>query len=461
MEFLNKIWLSLSTENIKLINLLLIFSSFIELYLVISLFLSFLDVNTTKKRKTLYILGMSITTVIVNILCPSPYNVFITYAITYFSTLYTFKLKPISTLFGILIALAAFSLIGFLFLNPFLKVLNITYNQAETIPLYRLLYLLITYSSVFLIISLVRKFKFCIKFFERFNNKNKNILYVNIALGLFTFLGQTFFLFKYIDNLSIIYTIFTFISLLSYLSISIYSLTRMAKLATTSLQLQSAEEYNKSLSVLYDNVKGFKHDFDNIISTISGFIETNDIDNLKNYFKKFQNDCQKTNNIATLNPAVINNPGIYSLLNSKYYKADKLGIQINLDFFVDLNDLNIDTYEFSRILGILLDNAIESASECDNKIINIRFRNEEKNYRHVISISNTYKNKNINIEEIFDKGKTSKSNHSGLGLYEVRKYVKKNKDLNLFTTKSNEFFTQQLEIYYSNGLLSKALMVIN
>ena len=48
-------------------------------------------------------------------------------------------------------------------------------------------------------------------------------------------------------------------------------------------------------------------------------------------------------------------------------------IKINLDFFVDLNDFKINTYEFSRILGILLDNAIEAASECEEKIINIVF----------------------------------------------------------------------------------------
>lgn len=461
MEFLNNIWLALSVENEKLINVLLIPSSFIELYLVISLFLSFLDNKTSKKRKSVYIVCMAITTVILNIICPSPYNVFITYIITYFSTLLTFKLKPIPTLFGVLISLVAFTLVGSLFLNPYLKILNITYRQAEIVPIYRLLYLFITYTSMALIIFLVQKFKFCIRFFDKFSKKDKNNLYFNLILGLFTFLGQTLFLFKYIDNLSIAYTIFMFISLLSYFCISIYSLTRMAKLITTTLQLQTAEEYNKSLSVLYENIKEFKHDFDNIVSTISGYIDTDDINGLKEYFIKFENDCQKTNNIATLNPSIINNPGIYSLLNSKYHKADKLGIQINLDFFVNLDDFNIDTYEFSRILGILLDNAIEASSECEEKIINIKFRNEEKNSRHIVTISNTYKNKDLNIEEIFLKGITTKPNHSGLGLYEIHKYMKKNKNLNLFTTKSNRFFIQQLEIYYPAGLLSKTLLVIN
>ncbi|MBQ9657760.1 MAG: GHKL domain-containing protein [Clostridia bacterium] len=228
-----------------------------------------------------------------------------------------------------------------------------------------------------------------------------------------------------------------------------YSLTRSTQLAVKTIELQTSTEYNKSLSILYDNVKCFKHDFDNIISTIGGFVQTQDISGLEDYYKSLQADCQKTNNIATLNPKLINNPGIYSLLSSKYHKADKLGIKINLDFFVDLNEFEINTYEFSRILGILLDNAIEAANECAEKIVNIKFRNDTKNYRHLVTISNTYQNKDVDTEEIFEKGVSGKAEHTGLGLWEVHQYVNKHPNLNLYTSKTTELFSQQFEIYYT------------
>lgn len=461
MDFLNNIWIALSTENERLINFLLIPSSFIEFYLLVSLFTSILNTNPDKRIKYTSVFVLAILTFIIGAVFPSPYNVLVTYIMVYSFTLFIFKLNPISTLFAILISLVIYTLVGSLFLNPYLKILHITYNQAEIIPIYRIPYLIVTYVSVFFVTLLIRKFRVCIKFFDRFTKKNRIMLYINITLGLFTFLGQTLFLFKYIDNLSVAYTLFTFISLLSYFSISIYSLTKMAKLIITTLELQTAEEYNKSLSVLYDNIKGFKHDFDNIVSTINGYVQTDDMNGLKKYFIQFQKDCQRTNNIATLNPSIINNPGIYSLLNSKYHKADQLGIQINLRFLIDLNDLNIDTYEFSRILGILLDNAIEASAECQDKVINIKFLNDEKNNRHIVTISNTYTNKDVNTREIFLKGKTGKSNHSGLGLYEVNQYIKKNNHLYLFTSKSDDFFTQRLEICYSNKLLNKSLVAIN
>ena len=201
---------------------------------------------------------------------------------------------------------------------------------------------------------------------------------------------------------------------------------------------------------MYDEVKGFNHDFKNIISTIDGYVENGDISGLKQYIGEVKEDCRITNNLSILNPRTINNPGIYSLLNNKYFKATNAGIKFELDFFLDLNTLQVNNYKFSRILGVLLDNAIEEAEKCDEKIIKVSFRRENKNHRAVILIQNTYTNKNVDIEEIFKKGFSGKQNHSGIGLWEVRKYVKNSKNLDLFTSKNNEFFNQELTIYDLN-----------
>ncbi len=118
-----------------------------------------------------------------------------------------------------------------------------------------------------------------------------------------------------------------------------------------------------------------------------------------------------------------------------------------MTFLLDLNTLKMKIYEFARILGILLDNAIEASHECDEKIINITFRNDTKNHRQLITIENTYANKEIDTEKIFEKGISEKENHTGLGLWEVRKIIKKNNNSNLFTSKTDKFFSQQLELY--------------
>ena len=237
-------------------------------------------------------------------------------------------------------------------------------------------------------------------------------------------------------------------SLFLYFGISIYSLTRIFKLILTTQKLESAEEYNNTLRILHDNVRGFKHDFDNIVTTIGGYIKTEDMEGLRNYYLQLEDDCQRVNNLYILNPEVVNNDGIYNLLTKKYYEAESKDIKVNITFLLDLNTLNMKIYEFARILGILLDNAIEASSECEEKIINIVFRNDPNNFRQLVLIENTFNDKNLDTDKIFEKGISGKENHTGLGLWEVRKLIKKNNNINLYTSKSDKYFSQQLEIYY-------------
>ena len=127
--------------------------------------------------------------------------------------------------------------------------------------------------------------------------------------------------------------------------------------------------------------------------------------------------------------------------------AEVIGKPIGNYITIDLNKLNMKIYEFTRVLGILLDNAIEASKECDEKIINIEIRKESKRNRQILLIENTYSNKNIDTEKIFEKKYSTKKGNSGLGLWEVRKILTKNTNLNLFTSKNDIFFKQQLEMY--------------
>ena len=77
------------------------------------------------------------------------------------------------------------------------------------------------------------------------------------------------------------------------------------------------------------------------------------------------------------------------------------------------------------------------------------FIRDNLNGRAIITIKNTYSNKNVDIENIFKKGISSKENHFGIGLWEVQKYVRKNQNIKLKTTKDEQYFKQELFIYDS------------
>ena len=447
MEISN-IWTALSTENPELVTLILHICTFIENYLSLNLFLSILNIKSSRKQRILYVLIFSVIGTLSSTFIPSPFNFIINYISVFFIILFIFKLRPFKVIIALIFPLIIFALIGSLIINPYITLFNITYEQTESIPIYRLGYLALMYTIICLIIGVIRCKNLKITILEEFDKKTKIIILSNLILGLIVLCVQLFITVYYTDILPILITFLNFIALLSYFFISTYSLTRVTKLYKTQKQLENSEAYNKSLSILHDNIRCFKHDFDNIVATIGGYVKTNDMEGLKKYYYQLEDDCQRVNNIATLSPEIINNPGVYSILSSKYHKADEKNIKINLEFFLDLNTLNMKIYEFTRMFGILLDNAIEATSECEEKLINIKFRNEPNKNRQLVIVENTFNDKNLNIDEIFQKGVSGKENHTGLGLWEVRKILKKNNNLNLYTKKDNDLFVQQLEIYY-------------
>ena len=101
-----------------------------------------------------------------------------------------------------------------------------------------------------------------------------------------------------------------------------------------------------------------------------------------------------------------------------------------------------------RILGILIDNAIEACLGCETKVISIKFLRDKYNNRNLIIIENPYKNYLIDVKKIYEKGFSSKKDKSshGLGLWKVKQILSKNKNIQIYTSR-DKLFKQQLEIY--------------
>ena len=449
IDFLNVIWSVISTPNADLINFLSIpVLLLIEMPLSFFMLISLFKISYTKKQCFIFIGISSFVAIMGNLFIPSPFNIILNYLSLFILIKLLFKINFIKTCIASLLPSIIFGLIGNLLFNPYLTLLNITFEEATTIPIYRIPFYFVIYSIIFIFVLIIKYKNIAINILDTFDKKNKAIITLNFIFGFFNIIVQGLLTVNYIDILPINFTFFNFICMLIYFGISFFSLAKVINLVTTTQKLESAEEYNKTLHILHDNVRGFKHDFDNIVTTIGGYVKTNDMKGLESYYSQLEEDCQKVNNLYLLNPDIINNHGIYNLLTSKYNKADEKGIKVNLTFLLDLDKLNMKIYEFARILGILLDNAIEASAECEEKIINITFRNDSKNSRNLIIIENTYKDKEINIDNIFNKGISSKENHTGLGLWEVTQILKKNNNVNLHSDKNDKFFIQQLEIYY-------------
>lgn len=433
----------LMTPNVVINNILTCILAFIESFLFEKFFTQLLKIRASKQQSITYIISASIIGIFTNFFLKNPISYITNLTLFFFFLILIFKQNIRNSSIAIIctyITIFVSSVVVQLFLS---KLLKIDYINMINIPLYRMLTSFLIYSLFYLIYLVLKKRKSLADFLKP---SLKITVMINLILGIAVIFINSYILSTYQFKLPAKIQIITILSLLLYFFISMYSILRTNKLEQTTQDLETQKIYNKTLSILHDNIRCFKHDFNNIVQVIGGYIELNDMEGLNKYYQSLLKECKLNNNLNLLNPETINNPSIYSLLNNKYYQASELGITMNLEIFTDLSNINFNIYEFTRILGILLDNAIEAAKDTDEKLIEIIFKSDSK--KQIFIIENSCNDNNISTTKIFEKGYTSKENNSGIGLWKVHKILSKNTNIDLFTVVKNKKFKQELTVFY-------------
>ncbi|MGL5574925.1 MAG: sensor histidine kinase [Sarcina sp.] len=209
--------------------------------------------------------------------------------------------------------------------------------------------------------------------------------------------------------------------------------------------LDDLKMYTDNLEKIYDDMRVFKHDYMNILSTLSYYIEEENIDELKKYFSE---------NIVPLSSQMHNNNHKIGLLKNikdedikglvavKLIQAQEKGIDVFVDITQEINFSDIDKLNLCKILGILIDNAIEAAEETQEKRFEFAIITEE-NFISLI-IRNSIENQKINLQKIFKKGYSTKGENRGLGLYIVQSILTEENKIALDTQAENNIFTQKI-----------------
>ena len=424
-------------------NVLTSFFVVVEIFLYEKLFTNLLHITVSKKQALSYVVCASALAIVANLCLKDPLLYLFNLISFFLFVKFLFKQTVKNSFLAILVSYISIFISAYISQIIMIKYFGLSSEDILTIPLYHLITSTLIYLLFGLIYLLLKNRHIIIRTLKP---SLKSTIIINLALGTITIFILAYIFSIYRDAFPIEIKLITLICLLIYFFISMYSLIRTNKLEQTSKDLESEKIYNQTLTLLHDNIRCFKHDFDNIIQILGGYIDLNDMNGLRKYYKSLLAECKLTNNLNILNPQTINNPSIYSLLNNKYYKASEYNVTINFEIFSDLSKINSDIYELSRILGILLDNAIEAARETDEKIINIILKSDKR--KQIFIIENSCVDNNISTTKIFEKGYSTKENNSGIGLWKVHKILAKNTDIDLFTTVKNNMFKQELSVYY-------------
>lgn len=321
-----------------------------------------------------------------------------------------------------------------------------------------LIYIIIEFIIATLLLYLI---KYSIKKLYKKNIRNIELKYRHI-----TFLGGLGLIFAYLsgrisrtyldDEASVISSIMEYdlksfiiyMLILVILLIIVFLMTKNNEIYKSKLrELEQLQEYTASLESMSGDLRKFRHDYVNIFATILGYLNNNDIDGLKKHINK---------NIIPLEKRIIQNNSRLDLLKhikifelkgivaSKLIKAQDIGIDVYVDIMEEIKFINLDIISLCRVIGILLDNAIEEGQALERP--NLRFGIVNKNQGVDIIISNKCRENIKPIYKLYSKGYSTKGENRGMGLNIVNNIVENNKNLLIDTTIKDGEFIQSLSI---------------
>lgn len=277
---------------------------------------------------------------------------------------------------------------------------------------------------------------------DNVEERNFNGIYIIILINI---------LIKIINDLNINYGI----KLISFVSINFFILMFYIinnkldiKNIKDELELNEKEKkiteltlYIETIEELVEKYREFKHDYKNIVLGIGA-------DSLKenNLLDKLSREVVGDKSYdAFINLKDINYIPLKSILSYYIMLSIKENVEVSLITIGEIKEFNISEVEFSRVMGIILENALEETLKNDNKKLEIYVEASENNLN--ITVANTFKREQLNMDKIYDKGYSTKGENRGLGLYNLKSIVDKNLNINLNTFINEGMFTQDLYIF--------------
>lgn len=317
--------------------------------------------------------------------------------------------------------------------------------------IYVVLHSIVSYVPAFLIAPLFRK-----KYYPLFLSipqKAQFLLCVDLTICSSIYIFNIIYgsLHNY-NNGTLFFNAFLFF-LYFFSNIMLFYLLYRIMLENQKLNLEKAEqetlkEYTSNLEYLYQNIRSFKHDYKNVLSTLKFYIDEADAIMLKEYFHDKiipLSDSLNSQHYILENLYRIKVLEIKGILYAKLTNAINLGLFISFEVPDAITEIYVDSISICKILGILLDNAIEAATLSLTKTLKIALISTP-NFLF-IHIENSTLPITVPIEVLSqDKYTTKPAPHCGLGLHKVKEIITSYPNICLSTQYDNNTFIQRLEI---------------
>jgi len=219
--------------------------------------------------------------------------------------------------------------------------------------------------------------------------------------------------------------------------------TRQQQLENEKQQNEQLSTYLKSVEQQYLELRKFKHDYKNLIVSLN---TQTDMGKVKDYLiKANHNNVLETslNDAKIAQVEQLKDTAIRGLVVQKFFYAKKCGVELNVETLNEPFQIREAVTIVVRVIGNLLDNAIEQAQKMADKSVTIAFNKIDDTLE--ISVRNAI-DSTFNQQQIFTTGYSTKGQNRGLGLANVRELVDRQRQFHLDIESKAGYVTMTLII---------------
>lgn len=215
-----------------------------------------------------------------------------------------------------------------------------------------------------------------------------------------------------------------------------------------TLEMKYMNEYAKETTRQYNEIRKFKHDYVNILSSLDYFIQLKDMDKLSHCYQEVIRPTQElldTNSFNFKELSNIKSDELKSILAIKVLLAKDQGVLVQMEVPDVISDnLPVDFVVLIRMIGILFDNSIEEVVHIPDGKIEVGLFSLDDNYLFVIK--NPIRDNTLSLHQLEVEGFSTKDDNRGLGLSNLRELSKREKHLMLETSMTDKHFIQKIII---------------
>lgn len=296
--------------------------------------------------------------------------------------------------------------------------------------------------------------------FKLSRDDKRLIIFLNISMIVYYMLVQLFAYLEKFYQLSIppyremivIFYIILFFSSANILDRNLRERIQQELSHQKEIQLQNMADYSQHIEDLYNELRGFRHDYINILTSLRLGIENQDLPAIQRVYNQVLKDSGQPLNQPKFDLgrlSNIKNDALKSLLSAKFLEAQNKQIMAGIEVPQPIEPQGMGLLDILTVLSILTDNAIEAAIEAQEPALSIACLQQEG--KQVFIVENSTQKNVVDTSKIFERGISSKGKNRGIGLSNVQKIISRYPNVSLRTISHDYHFRQELEIKLSSN----------